>query len=76
MRYRLTEDEYLRIMAASRRGRIPLGGKHKPPPEKKSVLDEWRKVAERVGCDPDSIMPAGTASMRDFVGTPLDEGDS
>ena len=75
MRYRLTDEEYERILKASKPRMKVLGGRHKPPPPRETVLDEWRKVAERVGCDPETIRPVSFRSMRDFEATPITGGD-
>lgn len=72
-RFRLTDEELEELYKASQPVPYLIFGGLEPASPRDNALRVWRKVAERVGCDPESIDCANTGDDHDFEATPLSE---
>ena len=64
--YRLTDEEMTRLFEASKPVPYMVVGGIAPRSPRDNAMDVWRSVADRVGCDVDSIEPGGTGDDHDF----------
>lgn len=70
-KYRLTDEELNHLLEASKPVPYMVFGGVEPRSPQDNVMDVWKQVANRVGCDVGSIEGAGTGDQRDFVARPL-----
>ena len=71
--YRLTDEEFNRLMEASKPVPYMVIGGVEPESPYDKAKRVWLDVASRVHCDIDSIGPANTGNNRDFMAAPLNK---
>lgn len=64
--YRLTDEELASLLDASKPVPYMIIGGLPPTSAREHAMRLWRHVADRVGCEVDSIADAGTGDMHDF----------
>lgn len=69
--YRLTHEELAEIIEASKPVPYMVIGGVEPQSPRDKVMAIWRRVAERVGCDVDSIDKGTTGDLHDFIARPI-----
>lgn len=68
--YEMTEEQYQRVLAASRSVPYMVFGGHEPTNPRVRIEDAWRAVAHEHGCDWLTIEPAVGHGDRFFCAEP------
>jgi hypothetical protein len=67
----MTDDELKELLEASKPVPYMVIGGCVPESPVEKMMKVWQRIAQRVGCNVDSINDAGTGDMHDFIGTPI-----
>ena len=66
MRYRLTDEQFKKLMDASKPVRYMVFGGREPSTPRENAENCWRTIAEEIGCQYDTIKDARTGDQHDF----------